>query len=58
MTACVALLRAANVGDTGASCSSIAAMAWPLHACAYPASHTARNLNTVGKLAMMAVAHQ
>ncbi|MDF2479889.1 MAG: hypothetical protein K0R79_246 [Stenotrophomonas indicatrix] len=46
MTACVALLRAANVGDTGASCSSIAAMAWPLHACAH----------TVGKLAMMAAA--
>ena len=46
MTACVALLRAVNVSGAGASCSSIAAMAWPIHACAH----------TVGKLAIMAAA--
>jgi len=46
MTACVALLRAVNVSGAGASCSSIEAMAWPIHACAH----------TVGKLAMMAAA--
>ncbi|WP_275897125.1 hypothetical protein [Stenotrophomonas sp. G4] len=42
----MALLRAVNVSGAGASCSSIAAMAWPIHTCAH----------TVGKLAMMAAA--